>query len=326
MTLSRRRFGQTVIAGGAALSAASLFPALLSPVQEKSPVVLARAGTLKRQGHDLDRAQVADYLDKALIKLTGQQTPVAAWKSLFSAREKVAIKLSCLPGKPLSSSVGLVKAVVDGLLSAGLAKSRIYIWERTGRELERAGFTSDVFDVPIRGTDGLPAGGYAETISFAGSVGTCFSRMMEMVDALVNIPVLKDHDIAGVSIGLKNFYGAIHNPNKFHGNHGDPFIAELCTHPLVKNKLRLIVCDASRIQVHNGPAYFPAYSLEYGALLVGRDPVALDYMGFQIIEEERKRLNLKSLQEEGRHPQYIWTAERLGLGRADPGRIDLIHL
>jgi hypothetical protein len=116
---------------------------------------------------------------------------------------------------------------------------------------------------------------------------------------------------------MKNYYGAIYNPNKFHRNNCDPYIAELNTHPIIKEKQRLIVCDASRIQVNNGPAYFPRYSVDYGAILVGRDPVALDYQGWQIIEEERKRLKLPSLKTVEREPKYIMTASKLKLGRLD---------
>jgi len=138
--------------------------------------------------------------------------------------------------------------------------------------------------------------------------------------------VLKDHDIAGVSIGLKNFYGAIYNPNKFHGNNCDPYAADLCTHPLIKDKLRLTLCDASRIQVNNGPAFYPKYALEYGGILVSLDPVALDYTGWQIIEQYRKELKLKNLKECDREPRYILTAAKLKLGFADRDKIRIINI
>jgi len=149
---------------------------------------------------------------------------------------------------------------------------------------------------------------------------------MERVDALINIPVLKDHDLAGISGAMKNFYGAIQNPNKYHGNNCSPYVAELNTHPLIKNKLRLNLCDATRIQVHNGPAYFPAHALDYGGLLVSRDPVALDYLGWQIIEKERKARGLKTLAQEDREPKYIMEAAGLRLGTADPGKIHTIKI
>ena len=77
-----------------------------------------------------------------------------------------------------------------------------------------------------------------------------------MLDAfVVSLPVLKDHNLAGVSLGMKNFFGAIHNPNKYHDNHCDPFVAEVFDVPLVRQKHRLTVIDALRGL--NAPALSP---------------------------------------------------------------------
>jgi hypothetical protein len=312
--ISRRDFTKSLLASAAGVSAAASFPYLLLPSAAKSKVVIARSVNLKRMKHQVIKERAAPLLDRALKLITGHPTAAAAWKSLFSPTEKIGIKLSCLPGVPLSSSHGLVMAIVDGLLGCGVKEKNIIIWERSDRELKRAGYPLSRSGVRIRGTDSYGGDGYSDTIEFAHSVGTRFSRIMEIVDAIINVPVLKDHDLSGVSVGMKNFYGAIYNPNKFHRNNCNPYVAELSTHPIIKDKLRLIVCDASRIQVNNGPAYFPRYAVDYGAILVSRDPVALDYLGWQIIEKERRRLNLKPLKTVEREPKYILTAEKLKLG------------
>lgn len=326
MKITRREFGKKALSSAIGLSACLSFPSFLFLSPRKSPVVIARSDKLKRVNHQLIKENVAPFLDRALMKITGQSSAAAAWKSLFSPGEKVGIKLSCLPGKPLSSAYGLVMAVVDGLTAAGVKKNNIFIWERTNRELQRAGFTLSRSGVRVVGTDTYYGDGYSDTIEFAGSVGTRFSLIMEAVDALINVPVLKDHDLSGVSISMKNFYGAIYNPNKFHRNNCDPYIAELNTHPIIKDKLRLIVCDASRVQVNNGPAFFPRYAREYGGILVSQDPVALDYTGWQIIENQRKKLGLKPLKAVDREPGYISTAARLKLGNIDERYIEKIEI
>jgi uncharacterized protein (DUF362 family) len=324
--MTRREFSKKVLYSTAVFSTTLGFPTILVPSAAGSRVVIARAEQLKRVNHQLSKDKVVPFLDRAVMKLTGHSSAAAAWKSLFSPGETIGIKLSCLPGPPLSSAYGLVMAIVEGLQAVGIRGSDIYIWERSDRELERAGFSTSASRLKIQGTDAYSGDGYADNIEFAGSVGTRFSRIMEKVDALINVPVLKDHDLAGVSIGMKNFYGAIYNPNKFHRDNCNPFVAELCTHPLIKNKLRLIVCDATRVQVNNGPAFFPRYAWEYGGILVSRDPVALDYVGWQIIEQRRKELGLKSLKEAGREPTYILTASRLKLGNSDEAKIQKIEI
>ena len=72
----------------------------------------------------------------------------------------------------------------------------------------------------------------------------------------------------------------------------------------------------------------PHWAWPYNGLLIGTDPVALDHLGWQIIEEERLKNNLKSLKEVGREPTYIATAadENHRLGTNDPGQIDVVNI
>lgn len=56
------------------------------------------------------------------------------------------------------------------------------------------------------GTDELPGGGYEAEPQLSGSVGTCFSKIISrLCTAIINVPVLKDHDLAGISVAMKNF-------------------------------------------------------------------------------------------------------------------------
>jgi uncharacterized protein (DUF362 family) len=305
VAVSRRRFAKHLLGAGAVLAAAR-FPAWPQGAGgEASLVAQAVSPRLRRVNDDI---------------------PASAWGAIFAPHETVGIKLSCLPGRPLSSSRALTAAIVAGLLGAGVLKKNIIIWERSSRELENAGYVIARSGLRTMGSDELPNRGYGSRIAVAGSVGTIFSDIMEEIDALISVPVVKDHDLAGVSGAMKNMYGAIFNPNKFHANRCDPFVADLCSHPLVRNKLRLAVGDASRVQMHNGPAFFPRYASEYGGLLVSRDPVALDFCAWSLIDGLRRDAGLPTLAQAGREPAYIRSAARLGLGRADWSLIRRIDL
>lgn len=321
MICSRRSFHRLLLGALAALPLHGAVGILAPP----SLVVAARSSALQRKEDDLPPAVVRPILDRAVAALTGKSGS-AAWRELFSPRETIAVKVSCLPGRRLSSSVGLVGALTAALVEAGVPARNILVWERTGRELERAGFTASGLAARVVGSDEFPGGAYSGQVEISGSVGTCFARVLEHVDAVINVPVLKDHDLTGISCAMKNFYGAIHNPNKYHGDGGDPYIADLNAHPLIRRKCRLVVCDASRVQIHNGPAFFPAYAVEYGGILVSRDPVALDRTGWTIVEELRRAAGLKTLAQEGREPRYIRTAARRGLGRDDETGIRRLNL
>jgi uncharacterized protein (DUF362 family) len=327
MNVSRRRFVTTLMATGAALAAAPGFPTLLpGAATEKSLVARALSPRLRRLDNDMPAPAAREFLDRCLQAITGRNDPASAWKAVFAPHEKVGIKLSCLPGRMLSSSPGLTAAIVAGLQAAGVDRKNIIVWERSSRELENAGYEISRVGLRTIGTDELPAGGYGGGLAVSGSVGTIFSAILEEIDALISVPVLKDHDLAGVSLALKNMYGAIFNPNKFHANRCDPYVADLCCHPLVRDKRRLSVCDASRVQFHNGPAFFPGYAREYGGLLVSRDPVALDFCGWQAIDSLRHEAGLPALAAAGREPSYIRSAARLGLGRADERLIQRIDV
>jgi len=281
-----------------------------------------------RSGQGVNVDVVEKMLDDAVMKLTAAGSAAAAWSSLFHKSDRVGIKVNTLAGARLSPHVGLVDAIVRGLRKAGVSSSAIIVWDRANRELQRAGYKIEMGRRSLKcfGTDALPGGGYEPDVEFAGSVGSCFSQILTRhCSALVNVPILKDHDLAGVSLGMKNFFGAIHNPNKYHDNHCDPYVADLNAHPYIRNKLRLIVCDAVTPQCEGGPAFKPQWSWPFNGMLVSRDPVALDQVGTMIIEQQRKAKRLPSLKQVGREPTYIATAAKHGLGVCDPKLIRIVN-
>jgi uncharacterized protein (DUF362 family) len=170
---------------------------------------------------------------------------------------------------------------------------------------------------------------YEEELSAFGSVGSRLSKILtQRTQALINLPVLKDHDGAGVTLGMKNMYGAIHNPNKYHPNGCNPYVADLNMLPEIRSRLRLTICDATTAMFEGGPAYKPEHSWHYNGLIASQDPVALDSIGWQIIERKRAEQGLKTLEADGRAPSYIATAgdREHRLGVCDPRRIETVEL
>jgi uncharacterized protein (DUF362 family) len=145
---------------------------------------------------------------------------------------------------------------------------------------------------------------------------------------MISVPVLKDHEGAGVTIALKNMYGVIHNPNKCHPNGCNPYVADVNMLPAIRPKMRLSICDATTACFEGGPGFKPQYAWKENALLVSQDPVALDYTGWQILERKRAEKGLKTLAADGRAPKYIATAadENHRLGTNDPRRIAVVEM
>ncbi len=266
---------------------------------------------------------VKQMLSQGIVKLTEIADVRKAWLSIFSSNETIGIKVNALGGNRICTHPEIAYAVAEHLIAAGIKPCQVIIWDRLTAELEKAGFTIQKGGSRIQcfGTDS----DYEAEPETSGSIGSCFSRILSrLCDAIISIPVLKDHDLSGVSINLKNFYGAIHNPNKYHDNGCDPYIADLNSHPYIKNKLRLVICDGLVAQYNGGPAYKPQWSWPYGGLLFSQDPVAVDQVGCQIIEEQRKIKGLPALEESGRPPRHIQTAAQRNLGTADLQKIEKI--
>ena len=291
----------------------------------KSRVVQIRNNAVFTDDKTVNSTIVREMITNAILSLTGTSAPDRAWKSLFKPDDIVGIKINALGGRQIATRPAVVDAVLAGLTAAGIPEENIIIWDRLSEELKKAGYTINrsTSGVKCFGTDK----GYQRQPEIIGSIGSCFSSIVSSrCTALINIPVLKDHDLSGVSISLKNFYGAIHNPNKYHDNCCDPYIADVNTHPYIKDKLRLIVCDGLTIQYQGGPAYKPQWSRMFSTLLLSRDPVAIDRIAATLIEGERKKHGLPTLKDVARDPVHIATAARKGLGTDDINHIDHVTL
>ena len=292
---------------------------------KKSRVVMVKNSAGFDSNHRINQHAVNEMLNNGMLLLTGESLPERTWKSLFKTDDIVGIKVNALGGREIATHTEVVNAIVSGLTRAGIPEQNIIIWDRLTRELESSGYTINTSRKGVKclGTDT----DYDPSPEMVGSIGSCFSSIVSsLCTALINVPVLKDHDLAGVSLSLKSFYGAIHNPNKYHDNHCDPYIADVNSHPYIKDKLRLVICDALTMQYQGGPAYKPQWALDYCGLLLSRDSVAIDRIGAKLIEEKRKEKGLPSLKEAGREPVHIATAGRRGLGVSDIDKIELLSV
>jgi uncharacterized protein (DUF362 family) len=336
---SRRAFIKQTLSGAALLCAGGAAKTLAAAESgtgtagAKSRVVVARDPLLRGTGASVDSSRMLALLDRAMQSLCGQTLnsqdhPVEAWRKLVRPGDTVGLKVNTLGGRGISTNIQLVAAICERLQEAGVKAGDIVVWDRDSEELERAGFHVAIGNDRVRcfGTDRV---GYEQELAAWGSVGSCLSKILtQYCNVLINLPVLKDHDGAGVTIALKNMYGVIHNPNKYHPNGCNPFVADLNMLPEIRTKMRLTVCDATTAIYEGGPGYKPEHSWNANALLISTDPVALDHTGWQMIERKRAEKGLKTLTAEERAPRYIATAADAEhhLGTNDPRKIAIVEV
>jgi uncharacterized protein (DUF362 family) len=298
---------------------------LANAAAEKSKVVIARDPALRPSGTSFDSARVLRLLDRAVQSFYGGDSPLDAWKKVAHPGEVVGLKVNCLCGRGAATNPVLVEAICERLQQAGVPQKDIVIWDRLNSDLESAGFRVATRPDRIR-TIGNDTAGYDMDLAIYGSAGSLLTKTLtHTCDVVINLPVLKDHGIVGVTLALKNLFGAIHNPNKYHTNAGDPFVADINMFDPIRRKVRLTICDGLTAQYEGGPSFMPQWSWPYNGLLVARDPVALDYTGWQILERKRAEKGMKPLRDLHREPLYIATAADAGhrLGTDDPKRIDV---
>ena len=329
---TRRDFLRSCVVGAAVLSSGDamdfLAAAQQNPTPAKSKVIIARDPMLRGAGATVESQRVLNLLDRAMQALFDVDRPAEPWKKLVRAGDTVGLKVNSLGGRAFSSNLQLVEAICQRLQEAGIKAKDIVVWDRETEELERSGFhISEAGNrVQCFGTDRF---GYEDDLVMYGSVGSRLSKILTRNCAvLINLPVLKDHDGAGVSMALKNMYGVIHNPNKYHPNGCNPYVADVNMLPEIRTRMRLTICDATTATYEGGPGYKPQYSWKSNAMIVSRDPVALDYVGWQMIERKRAEKGLKTLEAEKRAPSYIATAAdaQHRLGTNDPRKIAVVEI
>lgn len=179
------------------------------------------------------------------------------------------------------------------------------------------------------------------------------------IDKFISVPVLKDHRSAGVTITLKNMsHGLVNNVARSHIHvpkvkPADPggtlnqcgtFIPAIVSLPTIREKAVLQIVDGLVGTYEGGPGNwnrsFATWNL--GSLLVGTDPVAIDRIGWEIIDRQRLLMGWPAVAEMGlsgktavrvngvvgheqfhmRQPEHISLAATLSLGTFTRSEID----
>jgi uncharacterized protein (DUF362 family) len=323
---NRREFVKEMVAGAAVLGAGTNFAWGQGKAAEKSKVVIVRDAKLRTPGPAPDEKRVAALLDHAMQTYFNAQNPVQPWKQIVRPGQVVSLKLNSMGGRAISPSVALVAAICERLQQAGIKAGDIIVWDRGSRELESAGFKLSNAPGAVRFI-GSDTAGYEDASVSYGSVTTRLAKILTQSDVLINMPVLKSHNIVGVTMAMKNMYGVINNPNTMHGSGCNPYIADLNMIPQIRRKVRFVVGDLKTAVYEGGPGYRPEYAWNENALMVGEDRVAIDTISAQIVERKRAEKGLQTLEQKGTPLTYIATAAdaQHKLGTNDPARIALIE-
>ena len=343
MSETRRDFLKkgAAIAGGAVVagSAAGLFEpgeaiAGRLRTEGRGRVIGVESPKAMRSLNSEAPAVVVRRTNEALLRFTGKRTVAQAWRVFVHPKDVVGIKLNCLGAPGISTSPAMVGAIVKGLQAVGIPNDRIILYEQYQRQLVRRGSGFALNEDPAKGplcrhTGGrepLADGGwlgYETTADRHGSGTSHYANMLKHCTAIVNAPVIKDHNLAGVTVGMKNMtHGNINNPHHFHEHDCNPQIADIYNHPKIKDRVRVIVCDGLRVLYDGGPQDNNRAKVRHDRIYVATDPVAMDSWGYYVVEDLRKKHGLDPLAKRHATGTYLVKAEKLGLGVHQRAGID----
>lgn len=195
---------------------------------------------------------------------------------------KVAIKPNIgwdkTPEMAGNTNPKLVKEVIKQCFDAGAKE--VVVFDHTCDDWRKCYKNSGIEDAAKEaGAKVLPAHeeSYYRTISLPNAQNLKTAKVHEAIldsDVWINIPILKNHGGAKMTISMKNLMGIVWDRGYFHANNLQQCIADIST---LSKRPVLNVVDAYRVMKSNGPRGKSASDVVLAkGLFVSQDMVAVD--------------------------------------------------
>lgn len=365
--ITRREFISSGVAGGLIVTTAACGLALPEtrlampgPYRGKVVEVAHRDSVVKNQ---INQTAVRKMIARGMCALTGEKDDAHAWARFFNPKDIVGVKI-CTVGMPIAiSQPETVAEVIRALRTVGIPATNIVIFNRYQDEIDKVDWKRGGLPDGIKYASASPAYSEIQTSldGYDPNVYVEFAKVMPGQDAgdsvnrrshlcnivskqltkIVNVCALKDHSCAGITMALKNMsHGFNNNVCRTHPEHdnnwSDIFIPSMVNQQPIREKVVLHIGDALIGCYDGGPGAFNKHfrTWEQRSIFVGTDPVAMDRIGWTILDRVRMQHNLPKLAESGckrknpgnepydyRQPEHVLIAGKKGLGEWDLAKI-----
>jgi Domain of unknown function (DUF362) len=303
---------------------------------------------------------VREMMAQGMRALTGASTTADAWRKFFVPADIVGIKVNCGGFPHVISAYEIVAETVRQLGAIGVPPSQIYVYERFQNQMDECNYAARLPEAvksvaaerANRNVDnsGYDPATYLEADLF-GEEDTRSSMMRlvtQRLTKIINIPNMKDHGATGVTGCLKNIaYGSFSNVARTHQrgkSHTFSVVGTLASMEPLRSRTVLQIMDGIRGVWHGGPfARTTRYVFYPKRMLFGTDPVAIDRLLLDVIENERRARGARSIWDRSpeslrmddtrardqdpnvniiiREPGHVEFASTLGLGVYDLSKI-----
>jgi len=269
-------------------------------------VSVKSAKCLSEDGLKIDGEVVREMMERGMRAMTGEAKTIDSWRRFFTPDDVVGIKVNAGGCPWVVSSHEIVAEAIRNLMAVGVKPQQIYIYERFQAQLDQVNYAPSLPQgVNIFAAERANARNdnqnydprvYVEA-DFFGEDDTR-SNLMRLVSQkltkIINIPNMKDHGATGATGCLKNIaYGSFSNVARTHQkgvSHTLSFVGALAAVEPLRSKTVLQIMDGLRGVWHGGPF---APTLKYvffpRTIMFGTDPVAIDRLLLDVIDDERKR-------------------------------------
>jgi uncharacterized protein (DUF362 family) len=271
----------------------------------KTRVVVIRNDSLKDDKGNYTSIQLQRSLNEAIKILFAADTGAKGISTIINPNDKIGLKVQCYGGdKDNVTHPELVDAILYFFRQNRIPDNNIIVWDDELVSFEKSGHRISKSDKGIRylvNRHKKPRDGGIEMIAGYGdevTIGKAKAKLSNIITkettVTISMPVLKTHkfkDNLGVNCALLNMYGAIEvndeNIKTLYDNECDTAVADLYNQPQIKNKIKLIVCDAITPLYNGGPMDDKRYHYNFNGIIVGTDPVAVDTVGQEILQQLR---------------------------------------
>lgn len=336
--VSRREFLKYLGVGALGLVAGPrLLPAFkrpLFPPTDASDVVQCfhEAAT---SGSTINEPVVQMMMDESIKALTRLTDVGEAWKSIFPGITRssvISIKVGNGNGL-IPTHPAVARGIINGLARMSFSgdyfqKNNVIVWEKTDAQLTQAGYTiydgSDPNTARCFGTNHAGVGyDSGVTLNINGTAANPSRILSQMSDYLINAATLRTHNLSTVTLGMKNHYGSVSAVQ--HTNNCNPALPALSQQirdVIVPNNIqKLFIVDGLFGLYSGGPGGAPNFNPKL--LLMSKDTVACDAQGQNVVNQERQRHGMGTLD-----AAHIRTAAEppYSLGSLDINLIELYNV
>jgi Domain of unknown function (DUF362) len=305
---------------------------------------------------------VREMMARGMRTLTGATTTSDAWRRFFEPADRVGIKVNCGGYPHCVSAYEIVAETVRQLTGIGVPVSQIYLYERFQNQLDEVNYAPHLPEgVQIvaaeRANRNVDNSGYdpatyleAELFGEDDTRSNLMRLVSQRLTKIINIPNMKDHGATGVTGCLKNIaYGSFSNVARTHQNgksHTYSVVGTLAAIEPLRSRTVLQIMDGLRGVWHGGPfARTTKYVFYPRQIMFGTDPVAIDRLLLDIIDNERRAHGAISIWDRSpaslktddtrardadpnvniiiREPGHVEYASTLGLGVYDRAKISV---